>query len=413
MAKKLKISLYKYTGLVGKRQKKIKGILAAENKNVALAELSKLNINGVILKDKTPFEAQYESLTTNVKDTEIANFFEKLASQMEVGITPSRSLQNFMSEGFKYNTLLFIYNVKEELNKGHSIKDSMSFPGVLPKDIISLIDIGEKTGKVVDIFREISKLYNEQARIKKAIKKATYKPIGLISFAFAILIFIVPIMLEPIKSVQAQFDTKGGLPMITQIVMGVTNVLTHYWWIVLTLIIGSIIAQKYFYKTNFAFKERWDGFIFAFPIIGRFKKALAVYVTLLNLYILQRSGMPVAQSFKMISDSQKNEEFKKDIKEIRDSLKEGNSLEESMSYSSYIPRIYKDMIKQGETTGKMVEELHKAKTFAEKEFNETAELIISSFSKITSIFVSMLVGIIVLAVYMPIFSMVGQVMETM
>jgi type IV pilus assembly protein PilC len=409
----VELKLFKYKGYVGKRRKKTKGVLAAVSEQKAIEELDKQSIKEVKLTNKTPMLAKYNYFSGKVKDYELGMFFEKLATQMEVGLSPSRSLQNFLTEGFKYNTLLFIFRVKEELNTGSSVTESMKKPGVLPKDIITLIEIGEETGKIIDIFREVSKLFLEQAKIKKSIKKATYKPIGLIGFSLAILLFIVPIMLTPIKALQQQFQTGGGLPTITKIVMASTDFLTHKWWLI-AIILGIIITtHKTIYKNKFSYKEKWDTFTFNIPIIGKFKSALAVYLTLLNLYILQRSGMPVEQSFKMISDSQENEEFKKDIEEIRLSLKEGNSLEESMNYSTYIPKVYKDIIKQGESTGKMVQELEKAKVFAEKDFHETSDLIIASFSKITGFFVTILVGIIIIAVYMPIFSVVGQVMKTM
>jgi len=410
--KELILKLYKYKGIIGRRRKKTKGTLAAENKEKAIEELEKQSIKEIKLTDKTPMLAKYESFTNKVKDSELAMFFDKFATQMEVGLSPSRSLQNFLTEGFKYNTLLFIFKVKEELGKGLSVTEAMKNTNVLPKDIISLIRIGEETGRIIDIFREISKLYAEQAKIKKSIKKATYKPVGLITAALGILLFIVPIMLTPIKALQSQFKTGEGLPTLTVIVMNVTDFLTHKWYIIATVLTILIIFHRKMYKNKFSYKEKWDTFIFNLPIIGKFKKALAIYLTLLNLYILQRAGIPVEQSFKMIADSQENEEFKKDIEEIRFSLKEGNSLEESMNYSSYIPKVYKDIIRQGEATGKMVSELEKAKLFAEQDFKETSDFIITSFSKITGLLVTILVSIIIIAVYLPMFSIVGQVMKT-
>jgi len=406
------LRLFKYLGYIGKRKKKIKGVLAAETEEKAIKELNKQGIKEVKLQDKTPFLAKWEVFTRKVKDKEFGMFFEKLATQMEVGLSPSRSLQNFLTEGFSYNMLLFINKVKNSLNKGTSLTEALNEPKILPKNIISLIEIGEETGKIIDIFNELSKLYYEQDKIKSSLRKATFKPIGLISFAFAILLFVVPIMLNPIKGLQSQFNTGEGLPALTIIVMNATDFLTHYWWLIVVIIASIIIIHKKIYKNNFKYKENWDAFIFNFPIIGRFHSSLAVYLTLLNLYILHRAGMPVEQSFKMISDSQENEEYKKDIEEIRQSLKEGNSLEESINYSTYLPKVYKDIIKQGEATGKMVRELEKAKIFAEKDFHNTSDLIISSFAKITGIFVTILIGIIIIAVYMPIFSIVGQVMKT-
>lgn len=415
MSKKQEVilRLYKYKGKIGRRNKSTKGTLAAANKEKAIEELTKQNIKEIKLTDKTPMLAKYDSVTKKVKDIDLAMFFEKLATQLEVGLSPNRSLQNFLTEGFKYNTLLFIFRLKEELTKGLSITEAMDNTETLSKDMISLIEIGEETGKIIEIFREISKLYSEQAKIKKSIKRATYKPIGLIVFSFSILLFIVPILLNPLKSLQQEFQIKGGLPKLTVIVMKSTDFLTHKWYIIAGIFILLIIAHKKLYKNKFSYKEKWDTFMFSFPVIGKFKRALAIYLTLLNLFILQRAGIPVEQSFKMISDSQENEEYKKDIEEIRFSLKEGNSLEESMNYSSYIPKVYKDIIKQGEVTGKMVKELEKARSFAEQDFHKTSETIITSFSKITGILVTILVSIIIIAVYLPMFSVVGQVMKTL
>lgn len=413
MENKLVLKYFKYTGYIGKRRKKTKGMIAAISKEKAFENLEKQSIKEVVLKDKTPFLAKYSFFSEKVTEHDLAMFFEKLASQMEVGISPGMSLQNFLTEGFKYNTLLFIYKVKLSLDEGNSVTDAMDAPGILAKDIVKLIAIGEESGSILNSFREIAKLFAEQAKIRKMIKKATYKPIGLMGFAFAILMFIVPVMLTPIKAVQSQFAAKGGLPLITQIVMGATDFIAANFLFIGIFIAGIIFTHRHFYKTNYKFKDKWDTFIFSFPIIGKFKRALAVYLTLLNLSILQRAGVNLEMAFKMISDAQKNEEYKRDIEEVRQALREGSSFESSISYSTYIPKVYKDIIRQGESTGRMVEELEKARQFAEIEFKETSELIISSFSKITGFLVTILIGIIIMAVYMPIFSMVGQVMETM
>ena len=412
VSKKPDLLFFKFVGEVGQRKKKIKGTIASPSEDKAHKELKSLGIFSSKLKNKTPFKPLGFAKIGKIPPADLAMAFSKIAEQIEVGIKPSRILSSMMFDEFKYNTLLFIHRISLKLKEGQSMADAFDAPGYLPKDIISLIRIGEDSGQIPEIFREISSLLSDRAEIQKLLKKAVMKPAGLLLFSFALIMFIVPAMITPIKKFQASHGV-DGLPILTEIVVAVVEFITAHSLIVISGVSAFVFTIITLYKKSKGFKSKADLFMLTAPIIGPFKRGLAVYLTMLNLYILQKAGVSMGRSIKMVVASQANDEYRKDIEEVQHAIKEGVGFAEALLSSTYIPRIYKDMIRQGEETGRIEGELKKCREHSGRTFKETSEFTIAAITKTIGFIVMIVVAIVVVAAYLPMFSMVGKVLEKM
>ena len=410
--KEIDLHFYKYKGVIGLRKKKTTGTIASPNEMVAAKTLNSFGITEPKFKKKTPFLPNGNAKIGKVSPFELSRIFEKLASQIEVSIQPSKILEDILFDSFKYNALLFAYRAKLALDEGHSLTDAIASTGVLEKDIVSLIRIGEESGKMLEIFKEVASLMYDRAKIAATLKKAMLKPMGLLISAFGLIMFIVPAMLKPIEGFQAAHGV-SGLPLITEIVVATVDFITEHTVLLFASIFFLIFSQLFLYKKNFKYKEIADRIMIDAPLIGIFKQGVAVYLTLLNLYILQRSGVTMERSLNMIISAQSNEEFKKDLTEIQLSVKEGSDFGEALLSSTYIPRLYKDMIRQGENSGRMVAELKKAKEMAGESFKESSEFVIAGITKTIGFVVMIIVAVVIVAAYLPMFSMVGKVLEKM
>lgn len=403
------VKLFKYKAKLGDIGKTTRGKIGSISGQKAMKTLERNGYYDIELKE---IKQAMVPKKIKVKDKEIADLFTFISNQLESGTQLARALDLAMENNFKYPTLRFINSIREKLEEGASFTDSVDYAKVLPPDIIRLIEIGEETGKIIDSLREIAKLYLSQYTIKKDIRKSMYQPVGLLVFAFSIMLFLVPVLLKPIESLQSQFDA-GGLPVITVIVVNITNWISHYWILLIVFIVFIIYGQRYLYNNNEKFRFKWDQIMWNLPLIGKFKQALGSYLFVLNMSILVKSGTEMSKAIHLIVESTKNLEFKRDLEGIYNYLRKGNSMEDSIMRSAYLPFSIKDRIKEGSETGQLSNRLNELRIFAEKEFQEKSKLITAAISKTIALIVTILIAIIIIAGYMPMFSMVGKIMNTL
>lgn len=408
------LKMYKYKASL-KNGRHIKGEIAAFSEEEAKKELKSRDVYVLKLKNNTPFNARW----AKPSDLEKGMFFEKFASQMKTGADFQRILNNLKRDNFSFAMIKMIEGVLVEIKKGQDFGESLNQVGVFGTDVIEIVRAGEESGKLLKVLEDLAELFTEKAAIRKTLRKAAFKPAGMLAFSFLIIIFVIPRMIEPIKGVYKSFNkgqegSVGQIPAITQVIMDSVDFISGIGGLFVGgVIAGLVFGIKFLYSNNPKFKKNFDFFIIEVPLIGKFQQMLSAYITFLSLDILYKAGVSMSVAFNMISKAQTNESLREDIDAVQEELKAGKSLNRAINQSVYISPLLKDLIIQGDISGTLSDELTKGKEMAKKDFDEYSDVLVKGLVGVVGFIISVIVGVIIIAVYLPIFTMVNDIMSTM
>lgn len=402
-----KIRLFRYYAKV-KRGKPVTKVIAAENKAEAVDYVKKVGQSLIKIKDITPFFI----LDSKIPEFEFISILMKFSTYIKSSMSPVNIITSLLNEEYSYQTKIFLATLRDSFKEGLPAYIAFKKTGLIDNQISQLIQIGEKTGTLPTTLIEIAKLLEKKALMKKSLKKSLVRPVFTIIFAFAIVAFVVPSMIEPIKGIFTSVG-KGEIPMLTKIVLGVTDYIKANGFYVFYGMVMGIASFIWIYTTNLKAKAIFDKMLLNMPIIGRFIQISYNYIIFVTLNMFVQSGFALPQALKEISSSINNLEMKEDLNAVNIEVKNGLPLSKAIMQSVYIPDIYKETFASGEKTGSLKADLLKTIDLINEHFEEESKKVISKITMTISLFVSAIVGIVVFAVYMPMFSLIGAINQSM
>ena len=336
-------------------------------------------------------------------------FFRQLSVILQSGIPLSQGLE-LMSENISNAAFSeCIQNIALNLSSGKDLSSSLKdYPKVFDPIIIGLIEAGEAGGVLSEVLERIASLLESKSKIKGQITGALIYPVLLLVLALTVslglLIFIVPTFEELFNGLGAK------LPALTQFMLDLSRLVTSLNFIILTpivLFIGSF-AFKQYYSTKGG-RNFIDKLILSLPLFGDLilKSELAsmsdTFSTLTN------SGLNVTESLEKCQISASNQIIKNIIQKSILMITEGQPLSYSLSTSKFIPRLFTSMIKIGEETGELTFMIEKLSDFYKRELDETINVLTKLMEPAVIFIVSAIVGTIVIALYLPMFSLLDKI----
>ena len=358
----------------------------------------------------TPEKVKKEILlrAKKVKPIEVARFLERFAEATDASIKPLDIINSLLQEDFTYNMKMLFIELQFEMNKGNALYMALELIPGISKEAIAIIRIGEESGKVPATLMQIAKDIRLKVEIKKKLKKGLTKPIFTLLFAFAIVIFIVPTMVNPIKDMFAQFGN-AQLPLLTRVVIAVTDMITNYAPFIGGggVILGVLIALAY--KRYYGFRLKVDQSILNMPIIGQFIRDISTLKILVGINMYVQSAVPLAEALNKIIETVKNVELKEEMIYISKEVDKGKYFSDALSQSIYFNDYIKGEIAVAEREGSLVKKLNLIIEILDKKIEEDSEAMISSLTKSIGLFVTLVVGVVIIAVYSPMFALMGEV----
>jgi type IV pilus assembly protein PilC len=402
-----KVREFSYKAKV-KRGKVIKKKITTSSKEEAKTIISDMDLTLISIKDITPLFI----INSDIKDIELISFFRKFASYIRASLSPVSTINILLNENYSYSMKLFLAELRESFKAGLPANVALKKTGLITNQTAKLVEIGEKTGTLPNSLEEISNLLEQKIIMKKKLKKALIKPSFTILFVFAIVAFVVPTMIEPIKGI-FQSIGNGDIPPLTKAVLNTTDFLKQniiYLFISLILFLIGIISL---YTSNKKAKKQFDRIIFNLPILGPFIQSSYIFLFFITLNMFIQSGFSLLQALKEITSSLNNNEIKEDINAIAIEIKNGKPLSKAILQSVYIPDKYKESLYSGEKTGSLKKDLENIIYLSNKTFEEEGDKVVLKLTTTISAFVMGIVGLVIFSVYMPMFSLMGAINKTL
>jgi len=342
-----------------------------------------------------------------VQQRSIAIFTRQLATMIDAGLPLVQSLEILASQQDNKIFKGILREIREDVEGGSTFAGSLKkHPSVFNDLYTNLVVAGEEGGILDNILNRLANYIEKAEALKKKVKSALVYPSVIISVAIAVvailMIFVIPVF-------ETMFSSAGqNLPLPTLIVVMISKFFRKYVFIfVPALILGVFLLRKYHQTENGKFIM--DRFLLKAPVFGELFRKIAVARFSRTLGTLVSSGVPILDGLNIVSKTAGNKVIETAILNARNSIREGETIAEPLGRSNIFPPMVIQMISVGESTGALDSMLTKIAEFYEDEVDVAVGNLTSMLEPLLMIFLGVVIGGVVIAMYLPIFQMASAV----
>lgn len=333
---------------------------------------------------------------------ELALLTRQLSVLLAAGIPLEETLAAVAKQSPKTHIKSLMLAVRSHVLEGLSFARALQQATSFPPLYIATIAAGEKSGHLDLILNQLADYTENRFALQKKIQGAMVYPIVLMIMAISVIMGLMSFVVPKIVKVFEQ--SEQALPLITQVVLAMSNIITHWWWLML-LIIGGGAFFLYRLAQTPAGKLSLDSLVLKLPVLARLSKGLNAARFASTLAILVRSGVPLIEALHIGAAVTTNLHIQKAIISAADRVTEGASLSNQLEKSAYFPPMMVQMIKSGENSGELENMLSRAATMQEAEATNFISTLLSLLEPLMLVLMGVVVMIIVMAVMLPIVNM--------
>jgi len=300
-----------------------------------------------------------------------------------------------------------IIQVRAEVEKGTSLSAALArHPKIFNRLYVSMVRAGEIGGFLDQVLVKVAETFEKEVELRGKIRSAMTYPIVVsimvVGIVAAMLIFIVP-------TFENLYASLGGtLPLPTRMLMGASNVLRRFFLVVVLVAVGLVFLFRRWRATDQG-RYQWDRFKLKVKVFGPLfhKSALSRFSRTLSTLI--RSGVPILQALEIVGDTVNNMVISRAIRDVQDSVREGESLATPLAKHATFPPMVVQMMAVGEETGALDTMLSKVADFYDQEVEAAVASLTSMIEPILIAVMGACVGGMVIALYMPLFNIINLV----
>jgi type IV pilus assembly protein PilC len=306
----------------------------------------------------------------------------------------------------KQSMKTLVRDVLLAVESGNSFSDACAkHPKVFGPFYLRMTKVGEEIGNLEQMLGQITLQMNKEAAIVKKIKGSLTLPAITLSVA---IIAIVALVTFVVPAMEGLFEQMGGeLPMMTKIIVAVSDFFTGNWHILLGVLVVLVAGGIWYFKTPRG-KRTKDTIMLKLPIIKDVQIKGGMARTARNLAILLGGGIPITEALDLVIQTSDNVHFKEAFIKVRNDVSEGQLLSQAMGNQKIFPKLLTQVISVGELTGRLEPNLESAAGFYEMETDDAVSRATQLMTPIMTVGLGGMVALIALSMYQPIYGMAGS-----
>ncbi|HOV22202.1 MAG TPA: type II secretion system F family protein [bacterium] len=392
----------------GKRRE---GVIDADSNMTVILNLRKQNlipieINFIGEKGLSPIVSQKKQTRGRVSLGELAIFSRQFTTMLDAGV-PIIDIIGDLSEQTTNKYFSYVLSkIKIEIQEGSNFSNALTkFPNVFSPLYVSLVRTGEESGNLTKIMEELAKYLEDQIALLRKVRQALSYPSVIFVFFLGVISFVFLFLIPKFQSIFTSLGTK--LPPLTMLIFNISHAFFKFFPVIIVGIILLIIAFLIFRKTTTG-RQIIDTIKLRFPFFGKLITKITLSRFSRSLSTLLSGGVSIVVALE-IASSGENVIVEKIIKNIKKEIISGKTLGEEMKKYKIFPPLLVRMIKIGEETGRLEDMLNRTAKFFSDEVDATINIMTSIIEPVLIIGLGVVVGIVVLAIYLPIFQIAGAV----
>ncbi len=382
-----------------------KGVVNADSARAARADLrarqlAPIAVDAITTQVDESGQTRVRAFGDRLSTNEQALFTRQLASLLEASLPLELAFSALLEQAERPFVRDLIASIRSEVMGGSSLSDALAqHPRDFAEIYRALVASGEHIGQLARVLSRLADFIERRNALVQKVKLAFTYPAIVTVVAFAIVIFLLTYVVPQIVSVFA--NTKQKLPILTVIMLAISDFVRNYGWIVLLLLVGAVLVWRKALK-NPDIKRRWHTWLLTAPLYGKFERSLNTARFASTLAITTGSGVPILKALQTSRDTLSNVAMREQVEEATASVREGVGLARALSAHKHFPPMLIHMIRAGEVTGELPAMLERAASAQEQDLERRAMTIAGLLEPALILAMGVVVLLIVLAVLMPI-----------
>jgi len=410
-AKNIKIKRYKYK-VKDQDGKFIESYFDAESKTDVQSFLINKGYEIIsITEDKLSTSLGLTSLSRTKKmNAKDLNFFlTQLSTYVKAGIPLVDSMEILSRQAKNKSTQMLYRKIVFELNKGTSFSICLEKQGkIFPKMLINMLKTSEMTGDLTGVLDDMAAYYKQQDSNRKQIINAMTYPSVLMIFAVTVLTFVITYVVPSFTDMYSSVGSE--LPKVTQIIMNISNFVIQNWYYILLVVVIIVTILTLAYKGSKTAKYSMQAFVMHIPVIADMIKNSQLITFTGTFATLIKHDVFITDSMDILSRITENEVYKRIIDDAIQNLSKGNGVSVAFKGHWAFPTTAYEMLVTGERTGKLGEMMQHVATYYQEENTNLIARMKSLVEPIMIVLLAVMVGIILLAVVVPMFGIYSEIM---
>jgi type IV pilus assembly protein PilC len=384
----------------------VSGELAATSKSELVNNLKRQQINVTKMSEKGK-EFSLPTFGGGVDSKELAVFTRQFSVMIDAGLPLVQCLEILAGQQENKVFQNVLTGTRAAVESGSTLSAAMrQYEKVFDALYVNLVEAGETGGILDTILQRLSMYIEKNVKLKRAVKSALVYPIAVLSVAGGV---IVLLLWKVVPIFATLFLGLGvDLPLPTRIVIALSNFVgSIFGFLILVALVGAIIGLKVWYKTPVG-RMAIDRVLLKLPLLGLLLRKIAVARFTRTLGTLISSGVPILEGLEITARTAGNAVIEASLMEVRKALEGGRNLADPLRETNVFPGMVTQMIGVGEQTGAMDAMLQKVADFYEDEVDAAVKDLLAALEPMMIVILGLVVGGIVISMYLPLFSLIGQ-----
>ena len=380
---------------------KVKGEIFALSDALAKNELRKQGINPLKVKKKPkPLFGGAAKITPG----DIAIFARQMATMMQAGVPLVQSFEIIGQGNDNQSMQKLILGIKTEVEGGVALAEALAKqPLYFDPLFVNLVNAGEQSGALESMLDKLATYKEKIEALKAKVKKALFYPVAVLIVAFVVTVILLVFVVPQFQDLFSQFG--ADLPALTLMVIGLSEFMQSYWYIIAGGLIGTVYLILRIKKTSPKMQESFDRMALKAPVVGEIATKSAIARFSRTLETMSAAGVPLVEAMDSVAGATGNIIYHNASLKIKDEVSQGTQLQTSMRNTGLFPNMAIQMVSIGEEAGSLDSMLAKVADFYEAEVDNAVDALTSLLEPIIMAVLGVLVGGLIIAMYLPIFKL--------
>lgn len=343
------------------------------------------------------------SFLQSVKVLEVAEMTRQLATLVRSGIQVTEAIGAIAEQLENPLFKKILSDVKRQVSEGSTLANALKkHPKVFSELYVNMVGSGETSGTLDVVFERLAEVTESQVRLRSKVTSALVYPIIMLVLSAGIVLLMMVFVIPKMKELLEQMGK--DLPGVTKFLMGTSDLVREYWYILVILFAGSIWLFKR-WKDSEKGKPKWHDFQLRMPLFGKLFREMGVARFARTLSTLLAAGVPILNALTIVQNVIGNVVLGKVIEQARDAVKEGQPIAEALKRSRQFPPMVCHMIAVGEKSGQLEEMLGNVANSYELQVEQKVSRLTATLEPLMIIMMGLVVGFMVMSIILPMMDM--------
>jgi type IV pilus assembly protein PilC len=383
---------------VDRNNRQVRGEMKAASETVVTSNLRRQGVRVLKIKRQTFRGGR------RVSERDVTFFTRQLATMLKAGVPLLQSFEIVARGHSNARFSRLMMDVKSRIESGSSLADAFrQHPAQFDQLYCNLVAAGESSGMIDAILDRLATYKEKILALKSKIKSALFYPSAVVAVAIIVVWVIMIFVIPAFKEVFANFG--AALPAPTQLVIDISDFVVSWWWAAFIVVGGGIFALTVMVKRSDTMRYTFDRLLLKLPVIGDILEKATIARWSRTLATMFAAGVPLVESLDAVAGAAGNAVYATATKRIQTDVSTGTSLTNAMTTTRLFPNMVIQMVQIGEESGSLDSMLTKIADFYEREVDDAVSALSSLLEPLIIVFLGVVVGGLVVAMYLPIFKL--------